>query len=139
MRKKRKKQLQTARTPTEHTVNVRRNRVINTGYSENGASSTKGSLAAWNPMRSSPQSDIDANLDVLRARSADLVMGTPVAASAINTSKSNVVGAGLKLSPRPSYKLLGITAEAAEEWAREVKAEFDLWALSKHCDIAYRR
>ena len=138
MRKKRKKQLQTARTPTEHTVNVRRNRVINTGYSENGASSTKGSLAAWNPMRSSPQSDIDANLDVLRARSADLVMGTPVAASAINTSKSNVVGAGLKLSPRPSYKLLGITAEAAEEWAREVKAEFDLWALSKHCDIAKR-
>lgn len=110
-------------------------RIVNTGYSENGASYKKGSLAAWNPIRSSPTSDIDVNLNTLRGRSADLVMGTPVAASAINTSRTNVIGSGLKLSPRPKYKLLGITAEEAEEWAKTTKEEFDLWASSKICDI----
>lgn len=143
MSKRRRKKIQMARMPTQQgatapQVTVKRRAVFNTGYSENGASSTKGSLAAWNPIRSSPQSDIDANLSVLRARSADLYMGSPVAASAINTSKGNVVGAGLKLSPRPSYKLLGISAEDAEQWSRKTKAEFELWASSKHCDIAKR-
>ena len=133
MGKKKRKHSKMARMPTNK-VHVVRN-IRNTGYSENGASFRKGSLAAWNPVKSSPQSDIDINLGVLRGRSSDLVLGTPVASAAINTSRTNIIGAGLKVAPRPAYKLLGITAEQAEEWSRRTKAEFNLWASSTKCDI----
>lgn len=133
MGKKKRKHSKMARMPTDK-VHVVRN-IRNTGYSENGASFRKGSLAAWNPVKSSPQSDIDINLGVLRGRSSDLVLGTPVASAAINTSRTNIIGAGLKVAPRPAYKLLGITAEQAEEWSRRTKAEFNLWASSTKCDI----
>lgn len=133
MGKKKRKHSKMARMPTDK-VHVVRN-IRNTGYSETGASFRKGSLAAWNPVKSSPQSDIDINLGVLRGRSSDLVLGTPVASAAINTSRTNIIGAGLKVAPRPAYKLLGITAEQAEEWSRKTKAEFNLWASSTKCDI----
>lgn len=107
----------------------------NTGYSETGASFKKGSLATYFPTRSSPTSDIDVNLPTLRGRSSDLAMGTPVATSAINTSRTNIIGAGLKLSPRPKHKLLGLTAAEGAAWANKTKEEFDLWANSKFCDI----
>lgn len=113
-------------------------KIVNTGYSTSGASRTKGSLASWNPIRSSPQSDIDANLSTLRARSADLYMGMPIAASAINTSRTNVIGAGLHVAPRPNYRILGISAEEAQQWALKAKEEFDLLANSKLLDITKR-
>ncbi|WP_425057628.1 hypothetical protein SCACP_21450 [Sporomusa carbonis] len=135
--KHKKRNRQKARLPTapiQPSGTVITRQIINTGYSEHGASYTKGSLAGWRPIRSSPQSDIDVNLSTLRARSADLVMSAPVASSAINTSRTNVIGAGLQLSPKPKYKLLGMTAAEAEEWAKAVKEEFELWATSKFCD-----
>ncbi len=110
-------------------------RFSNTGYSETGASFKKGSLATYFPTRSSPTSDIDVNLATLRGRSADLAMGTPVATSAINTSRTNIIGAGLKLSPRPRHGLLHMTADEGAVWASKTKAEFDLWASSKFCDV----
>lgn len=137
MGKKKKKRDKMARMPTDRQppIAIKRAKVANTGYSETGASYKKGSLAAWHPIKSSPQSDIDANLGTLRGRSSDLYIGTPTASAAINTSRTNIIGAGLRVAPRPAYKLLGITAEEAEEWSRQVKAEFDLWASSKECDI----
>lgn len=135
MGKKKRKHSKMARMPTEKKLNITRQTVRNSGYSEAGASFRKGSLAAWSPRKSSPQSDIDANLGVLRGRSSDLALGTPVASAAINTSRTNIVGAGLKVAPRPNYRLLGLDAEQAEEWSRNVKAEFDLWASSTECDI----
>lgn len=139
MSKKRKNKKKMARMPTDTPpVSVTRRAIRNTGYSEAGASLRKGSLAAWTPVKSSPQSDIDANLGVLRGRSSDLVLGTPVASAAINTSRTNIVGSGLKVSPRPRYKMLGMTAEDAEAWSRKVKAEFALWADSTECDVLGR-
>lgn len=137
MGKKKKKRDKMARMPTNRQtpIAIERVKVANTGYSETGASYKKGSLAAWHPIKSSPQSDIDANLGTLRGRSSDLYIGTPTASAAINTSRTNIIGAGLRVAPRPAYKLLGITAEEAEEWSRQVKAEFDLWASSNECDI----
>ena len=62
--------------------------------------------------------DVDVNLATLRNRSADLVCNSPLGSSAINTSRSNVIGAGLKVSPKIDYRLLGLTAEEAKEWQR---------------------
>lgn len=62
-------------------------------------------------------------------------MGNPVAASAINTHRTNTVGVGLIPNPRPDAAYLHMTEEQAAEWTRTVKREFALWADDKRaCD-----
>ena len=65
-----------------------------------------------------------------------LTMSAPVATSAIKTNRTNTIGLGLKLNPRPDKDILGLSSEEAKEWERKVKAEFALWAENKRsCDI----
>lgn len=113
-------------------------RAKNSGYSEGGASHNNKSLKGYNPKKLGYKADIGANLSTLRDRSADLAINTPVGTAAINTSTTHTVGAGLNVFPRPKFQILGISAEEARAWARKVRAEFDLWADSKDCDI-YRK
>lgn len=107
---------------------------FNTGYSESGASTRKKSLKGWRASSSSPQADIDMNLDTLRQRSRDLFMGGALGRSAIATSRTNVIGAGLKLKCRIDYEFLGLTRDQADEWERNTEREFAVWAESKFCD-----
>lgn len=108
---------------------------LNTGYSETGASTTRTSLAGWNPVASSPDSDIIANLQILRGRTRSLRQGgAPIASAAINTARVNVIGAGLNLSASPNKSILRISDDEAEEWANKTQKEFDLWASSVSCD-----
>lgn len=116
----------------------RKIKVMNTGYSHGGASSEKQALKGYWPIKSSPKADVDSNLNVLRNRSADMAINSPLGAAAINRYRTSVVGAGLHLSPRIDHMLLGITAEEAAEWKRKTKAEFELWADSVNCDL-YRK
>lgn len=113
-------------------------RAKNSGYSEGGASHNNKSLKGYNPRKLGYKADIGANLSTLRDRSADLAINTPVGTAAINTSTTHTVGAGLNVFPRPKFQILEISAEEARAWARKVRAEFDLWAESKDCDI-YRK
>lgn len=108
------------------------------GYSEGGASTQKDSLRAWRPQRLSAKSDIDANLELLRGRAADLATNTPIGAAATVTSVMRTVGVGLRLFPKVPYRTLGITPAQARDWGRAVAQEFNLWADSKDCDL-YRR
>lgn len=126
-----------ARMPTNAPKITRQ--FLNTGYSETGANLFKGSISKWVPQRASAKSDIDENLSVLRGRSSNLWMGgSAIARAAISNSRQNVIGSGLHVSPRPKYRLLGISPEAAEEWALTAKEEFDMWANSTFCD-SYKR
>lgn len=127
-----KKRKQTARNPTVQEKNVT---LKNTGYSAGAASRQKTALAAYYPVKASAKADIDANLSLMRNRASDQAINTPVGASAINTSKTNVIGAGLKLFPRVKYKVLNIDVEEATEWEQKTAEEFDLWASSKLCDM----
>lgn len=105
------------------------------GYGQAGASRTKRALKGFNPMSGSPREDIDANNYTLRQRSRMLTMSAPIAASAIKTNRTNTIGLGLKLNPRPDKNILGLTAEESKEWERIVKAEFKIWAEHKrNCD-----
>lgn len=113
-------------------------KIKNTGYSEGGASRNSNILKMYNPLKASAKSDINANLDILRNRSADQAINTPIGAAAINNSAVHVVGTGLTLFPRMKYKLLGMDVYAAREWNKKTAEEFDLWASSKDCDI-FRR
>lgn len=108
--------------------------IVNSGYDEGGASHTKKSMRGWTAIAGSPKDDIDVNLPTLRARSRDLFMNAPLGTSALRTSKTNVIGPGLKLKPRIDAKLLGLTDDQADEWEQQVEREFLLWAESKHCD-----
>ena len=113
-------------------------RIKNSGYSEGGASRTSSILKSYLPLRLSAKTDIDANLPLLRNRSADQAINTPIGAAAIQTSAIHTIGAGLKVFPRIRYQDLGLSHEEARAWQKKARQEFDLWAASKHCDL-YRR
>ena len=102
--------------------------VKNSGYSEGGASVTKKSLKTYQPRHYSAKEDIDRNLQTLRNRAHDLAINSAVGAGAINVETTNVIGAGLKLFPRIKQNVLGVSAEYARQWSRQVKNEFELWA-----------
>lgn len=134
MKKRKKTYPARARHPTNSGIP----RIINSGYSEGGASRTRTALKGYYPLKSSTKADVDINLPLLRSRSTDLYYNSAVGAGAINSSRNNVIGAGLRVSPKIDYKLLGFTAEQAKEWQRKTLREFNLWAESKACDL-YRK
>lgn len=105
---------------------------VNSGYSNHGANyyktTTKGYLADSRDARH----DIDKNFRTLRERSVDLQQGTPIAAGALKTSKTNVIGPGLRFKANIRFEELGLTIEEKNEWERKTEREFNLWA--KYCD-----
>lgn len=105
------------------------------GYSEAGASRTRRALKGFPPNSGSPNEDINRNNLTLRQRSRMLYMAAPIAASAINTNRTKVVGTGLKLKSTVDREILGISPEAAKEWQRRTEAEFKLWSEKRqNCD-----
>lgn len=64
-----------------------------------------------------------------------LYMSSPVAASAINTNRTKVVGTGLTLKAAIDREVLGMTPEAAKAWQTKTEAEFLFWAGNRrNCD-----
>lgn len=108
--------------------------IINTGYSEGGASHHKKSMRGYVARSSSTEEDVDLNLNTLRNRSRDMYMNAPLATSALKTTKTNVIGSGLQLKSRLDAEFLGITEEQADAWEKNSEREFKLWAESKFCD-----
>lgn len=105
------------------------------GYSEAGASLTRRALKGMIPNSASPIDDIDRNNATLRQRSRMLYMSAPVAASAIDTNRTKIVGPGLTLKPSIDRETLGLTKEEAKLWQRKTAAEWRIWASKKdHCD-----
>jgi lambda family phage portal protein len=105
------------------------------GYSEAGASSTRRSMKGFTAASSSPNEDINWNNGLLRQRGRMLYMSSPVAASAIKTNRTKVVGVGLSLKSNIDSDLLGLSAEAAKKWQHTTEREFMLWAGKKeNCD-----
>nr|DAM37299.1 MAG TPA: portal protein [Caudoviricetes sp.] len=116
--------------PTFQTI-----RPTNKGYSEAGASTRKKALKGFTAMSGSPREDIDYNNYTLRQRGRILTMSTPLAASAIKTNRTNIVGCGLQLKCTVDRDVLGWSQEQAEEWERHTENEFAIWAENKDaCD-----
>ena len=108
--------------------------ILNQGYGNHGASRKKKSLLGWMVNSGSVIEDIEHNIPTLRERSRDLYMGAPLATGALKTTRTNVIGAGLKLNSQIDYEYLGMTLEEADMWESQVEREFSLWADSIHCD-----
>lgn len=112
--------------------------IINSGYSEGGASLKKKRLKLWMPRRISPQSDINLNLSRLRNRASDLAINTTIGSALIKTISLYTIGDGLRVVPRIDARLLNISRENAKEYERQIKAEWDLYSESLDVDY-YRR
>ncbi len=109
-------------------------KVLNYGYGDGGASHEKKSMRGWRATANNPQEDIDWNLPTLRGRCRDLWMNSPIARSALGTTRTNVVGSGLRLKSRVDVDVLGLSPEQADAWEQHVEREFGLWADSVWCD-----
>jgi len=81
-------------------------------------------------------SDLLPDLAALREYSRDLVRNTPLAAGAINTAVTNVVGTGLKVHPSIDARYLGLNKEQVDTFQTNAKREFSLFADSQECDAA---
>ena len=107
----------------------------NKGYGEAGASWRKKAVKGFNAPSGSPREDIDFNNYTLRQRARMLYMASPIATSAVKTSRTNVVGVGLKLKSRIDREVLGLSPEQAETLQKTIEREFALWAENKRaCD-----
>jgi lambda family phage portal protein len=104
------------------------------GYGNYGASVSKVALEAWNAASSSADWDIIFNLPLLRQRSRDLFMGSPIAGAAILCLRTTVIGNGLDHMPQIDYEVLGMTQEDAAATNKFIKQEFNLFANTVQCD-----
>ena len=101
-----------------------------------GASKSRRGLKEWTPFGYDVDSDTLPDLLTLRERSRDLIRNNPLAAGAINTKVTNIVGTGLKLQSRIDRTVLNITEAQAEQWELKVESEWRLFWENKECDAA---
>jgi lambda family phage portal protein len=110
-----------------------------TGYSNYGANVQKNSLIGWLFKGGDADSDIGINAQILRERSRDAFMGVPLAAAAIETLDSNVVGEGLFPAPNVDGEVLGLDEGETAELNRELAQKFGWWAFDpRECDFIAR-
>lgn len=67
----------------------------------------------------------------IRQRARDAMYDSPEARALVKSVVDTVVDSGMRLKPTPIAEILGITPEAAEEWAEDVAQKYHLWAVSK--------
>ena len=93
------------------------------------AAATRNSdIALWCPPLISSDAALGRDLDLLTSRADDTVRNDPFALNAVRISRDSVVGAVAKLSLKPNARVMGIRQEAAQEWAREIEREWELYA-----------
>ena len=98
-----------------------------------GASSSRRQLSQWKTTNKDADSDLLKELPYLRERSRDLVRNNPLAAGAINTNVTSVVGDGFKMRSRIDRDILGLESEAANELENQIEREWSLWANNQDC------
>lgn len=99
---------------------------VGAGYSER--------FAAWSPGHQDPDADVVLQLDELRGRSRDLARNAPIAAGAIETDVTHVIGCGLTLQSRIDREVLGLSEAQAAAWQRRAERRWRLFAQSTFCD-----
>lgn len=105
-------------------------------YSQGAASTNQNWAKGRYSVANSPNDDITENLSVLHGRSRNEFMVNPLARGPVAKIRTNVIGSGLVVNPKPDAKLLNLSDEQAAEWERTVKREFSIF--SRECDAGRR-
>lgn len=107
------------------------------GYT--GARRDRRGTQTWTPGGGSADADLLPDLADLRERARDLSRNAPLAAGAIGTAVTNVIGTGLRVIPSIDREILsavGIGDEAvADRWERDAARVFRLWCAAEECDV----
>lgn len=102
----------------------------------------RAAMRNFNPRARTADEDALPGLPDLRARSRHMLMNAPIAAGAVKTVVTNVVGPGLRLSTQPDRETLRDLAKVsdAEVDAFEVAAarEWSLFCLRENADFQRR-
>lgn len=106
-----------------------------------GADLIAPELQSWMPSPSSADGALLPDLDTLRNRTQDLIRNHGLTSGAVQIHLDNIIGSGLRLSAKPDYRALGLSAEWAAEWERHVETEFRQWAddIDCYCDASRRK
>jgi lambda family phage portal protein len=105
------------------------------GTAHYGADLLAPELRGWYPQELSADAELLPELPILRARTADLIRNHGLASGAVQTHLDNIIGPNLRLSLKPNHRRLGISVEAAAEWARIAEAAFLEHAEDPECFI----
>lgn len=122
------------RAALNRAVAKKRLEMLNSGYGNYGASTSKKSMKGWFSFGGSPKADIEDNLEVLRERSRDAYMGVPIAAAALKVMRTNVIAGGLMPSPKIDSDFLKLNEQQAADLRADIMREFSLWADTPDCD-----
>lgn len=97
-------------------------------------------LFSWRPPLRSPDAAILPDWGALTARGEDLVRNHGMLSGGAQIHVDSIVGAGLRLSAKPAFKELGLSAEWAAEWSKNTERAYNLWAydIDHHCDATRR-
>lgn len=93
-------------------------------------------LRRWQPVLGSADSDLLPERGTIVSRARDLERNHGVADGARQTYHDNIVGCGLRLSAKPNLRVLGWTADQAEEWGNTVEAWWSTFWESRTVDVA---
>lgn len=100
------------------------------------ASHEDPALKGFHPPKGSADSDLLPELDDINTRARDLIRNEPVAKSGVEAQLELIVGTGVVVQPKPDHKALGITKEAADEWATRMKSLFQELSESTFLDAS---
>lgn len=98
-----------------------------------GAERTSRETFAWRPSMLSPDQAINLVKPEADARSRDMVLNDGYSSGAVALHKDSIVGAQYRLNSRPDYRVIGASAEWAEEFAIAAETRFNLAAESEDC------
>ena len=101
-----------------------------------GASTARRQTMSWQAQKGDADAVILYDLPTLRERSRDLLRNAPLAAGAVNTVVTNVVGTGLKVKSQIDRDVLKLTEGAADAWEAQTEREWRLFFDSPECDLA---
>lgn len=98
-----------------------------------GAERTSRETFSWRPSVLSPDQAINLVKPEADARSRDMALNDGYSAGAVATHKDTIVGAQYRLNAKPDWRVLGATAEWAEEFSVVAETRFNLAAESEDC------
>lgn len=104
------------------------------GYS--GASKRSQALRNWSTRAADAVSDINPDLDTLRARARDLARNSPIGAGIRLNMVTHAIGTGLSFQSRIDAAALGISEAEAQAWQDNTERRWRLFAESRDCDAA---
>ena len=101
-----------------------------------GASKTRKQTSQWRTNGNDADAVVQKARPTLVERSRDAVRNMPLAAGAINTVCTNVIGTGLRMKSQIDRKRLNMSDDEADAWEFLSDSEFLLWSESTECDAA---